>query len=32
MYVPSGWGHAVLNVEEVVGVAVEFRYAFNHFA
>ena len=28
LYVPAGWGHAVVNEEPSVGVAVEFVDAF----
>jgi hypothetical protein len=31
MFVPCGWGHAVLNEVESVGVAVELRAEFNLF-
>ena len=31
MFVPCGWGHAVLNEAESVGVAVELRAEFNLF-
>ena len=29
LFVPAGWGHAVLNTREVAGVAVEFVYRYN---
>ena len=28
MYVPCEWGHAVLNLEDTVGMAVEFKYRY----
>lgn len=24
LFVPSGWAHSVINIDEVVGIAVEF--------
>ena len=29
VFVPAGWGHAVLNTREVAGLAVEFVYRYN---
>lgn len=28
LYVPCEWGHAVLNVEDTIGLAVEFKYRY----
>lgn len=28
-YVPCEWGHAVLNVQDTIGVAVEFKYRYS---
>ena len=27
-YVPCEWGHAVLNVQDTIGMAVEFKYRY----
>lgn len=27
-YVPCEWGHAVLNIQDTIGMAVEFKYRY----
>ena len=31
-YVPCEWAHAVLNIQETIGMAVEFTYTYNNLS